>query len=79
MKSPDLYLVGAATLMLVTGVVPAQGTANFPGKTITLIIPYTPGSTNDIEARIYREGLAGQLKQRRWSSTTRSRWMQGRV
>ena len=43
-----------------TGLAHAQ--ANFPSKPITLIIPYTPGSTNDIEARIYQESLADQLK-----------------
>lgn len=53
----------AAIIAMSSGVVLAQGTPGFPSKPVTLIIPYTPGSTNDIEARIYQEGLAEQLKQ----------------
>lgn len=73
MQLPDLTmrvmctLAGAAvvTFALSSGAVLAQspaGAANFPSKPITLIIPYTPGSTNDIEARIYQENLQEQLK-----------------
>jgi tripartite-type tricarboxylate transporter receptor subunit TctC len=52
----------AVTIALSAGAVMAQGAANFPSRPITLIIPYTPGSTNDIEARIYQESLQEQMK-----------------
>jgi tripartite-type tricarboxylate transporter receptor subunit TctC len=48
-------------LALASGPVLAQGVVSFPSKPITLIIPYTPGSTNDIEARIYQDSLQDQL------------------
>ena len=47
-----MVAVAATTLAVSSGNVLAQSAANFPSKPITLIIPYTPGSTNDIEARI---------------------------
>ena len=33
----------------------AQGAAKFPSRPITLIMPFTPGSGTDLEARIYQE------------------------
>jgi tripartite-type tricarboxylate transporter receptor subunit TctC len=52
----------AGALSLNAASAQAQSAANFPSKPITLVIPYTPGSTNDIEARIYQENLSEQLK-----------------
>jgi tripartite-type tricarboxylate transporter receptor subunit TctC len=66
-RLPDLALKGAAAaavlaMALPSGTALAQAAAKFPTKPITLIIPYTPGSTNDIEARIYQESLQEQFK-----------------
>ncbi len=65
MQSPSLTPVMyalAVALSLDVATAQAQSAANFPSKPITLVIPYTPGSTNDIEARIYQENLSEQLK-----------------
>ena len=57
-----LTCVAAGLLALPAVSAFGQGAANYPSKPITLVIPYTPGSTNDIEARIYQENLSEQLK-----------------
>ena len=54
--------ITAVAMALSAGTALAQGAASFPSKPITLIIPYTPGSTNDLEARIYQESLQEQFK-----------------
>ena len=42
----------------------AQGTAqNFPNKTIRIIVPFTPGGSNDVVAREIATGLQENLKQ----------------
>ncbi len=41
----------------------AQGAANFPSRPVTLIMPYTPGSTSDFEARVYQENFPEVFKQ----------------
>ena len=40
----------------------AQGAASYPWKPITLIMPYTPGSTSDHEARVYQENIPDIFK-----------------
>ena len=37
--------------------------AAFPSKPLTLVMPYTPGSTSDRMARVFQEGLTQELKQ----------------
>ncbi len=41
----------------------AQGAANYPWKPVTIVMPYTPGSTSDLEARVYQENLTDVLRQ----------------
>jgi tripartite-type tricarboxylate transporter receptor subunit TctC len=55
-----LFAIAAA---IVSGGAAAQSPANFPWKPVTLIMPYTPGSTSDIEARVYQDNVPEFLKQ----------------
>jgi tripartite-type tricarboxylate transporter receptor subunit TctC len=41
----------------------AQGAAEYPARPVTIILPYVPGGTTDIEARLYNEKLQASLKQ----------------
>jgi tripartite-type tricarboxylate transporter receptor subunit TctC len=41
----------------------AQGAADYPSRPVTIILPYVPGGTTDIEARLYNEKLQASLKQ----------------
>jgi tripartite-type tricarboxylate transporter receptor subunit TctC len=52
----------AACLALATVSPTAQAQA-WPGKTIRIVVPYTPGGSSDIIARIISEPLAAALKQ----------------
>ncbi len=56
------YLTVCSVAALAGGHAVAQ-TPNFPGKPITMVMPYTPGSSSDNEARIYQEGLQEHFKQ----------------
>jgi tripartite-type tricarboxylate transporter receptor subunit TctC len=40
----------------------AQAQEKYPNRTIELVVPFGPGGTNDITARIYAENLAQTLK-----------------
>jgi tripartite-type tricarboxylate transporter receptor subunit TctC len=42
---------------------PATGAETWPGKTIRIVVPYTPGGSSDIIARAISEPLAAALKQ----------------
>ena len=52
-------LYGAAVVVL-NG--PASG-QTFPGRTITIVVPYAPGGTADVAARVLSEPLAATLGQ----------------
>ena len=52
-------LYGAAVAVL-NG--PASG-QSFPGRTITIVVPYAPGGTADVAARVLSEPLAATLGQ----------------
>lgn len=41
----------------------AQSADNYPSRPVTIVLPYVPGGTTDIEARLYNEKLATALKQ----------------
>jgi len=49
-------------LTLLSFLVGAQAQEKYPNRTIELVVPYGPGGTNDIVARIYSEKLAQTLK-----------------
>lgn len=53
----------AAVMFAATLLPAAAGAQNFPVKPIVLVMPYTPGSSSDNEARIYQEGLGEHFKQ----------------
>lgn len=40
----------------------AQGAATFPSKPVTIVLPFPPGASTDLEARLYQDGLSAQLK-----------------
>ena len=53
-----LFVLAAAVLAL-----PANAQADYPNKPIRFIVPYTPGGTTDILARIMGQWLSGRLNQ----------------
>ncbi|HZC55666.1 MAG TPA: tripartite tricarboxylate transporter substrate-binding protein [Xanthobacteraceae bacterium] len=55
--------VFAATLLLATLTVPARAADQFPSRTITLVVPLTPGTAIDIVARLYADKLSQLLGQ----------------
>ncbi len=60
MKGERFYwLVCGVTLLVFLGGVQAQ--EKYPNRTIELVVPYAPGGTTDISARIYSEKLAQTL------------------
>ena len=60
------FLLAALVALLSGGALAqsvAQTAANYPWKPVTLIMPYTPGSTSDLEARVYQENFPEIFKQ----------------
>ncbi len=53
--------VSAITAMCCAGAM-AQGAAGFPSKPITIVLPFPPGASTDLEVRLYQEGLNAQMK-----------------
>src|SRR5690606_31710566 len=53
----SIHLLAAVLLSLSTGQALAQTAANYPWKPIMLVMPLTPGSTSDMEARVYQENM----------------------
>jgi len=61
-----LRLAVAAALLsgpLLSGVLHAQPAPAWPAKPVTVIIPYAPGGTTDIQARVVAAGLSSRLGQ----------------
>ena len=53
------FVVAIAALVLP----PAAQPQGFPSKPIRIIVPYTPGSPNDVLARLLAQPLQGKLGQ----------------
>ena len=64
MKSMNLLLVAAGVAaMAATGIATAQTAPAFPGRSVTLVVPFTPSSGSDIIARILAPKLAARWGQ----------------
>ena len=48
----------------------AAGAQTFPSKTIRIIVPFTPGGSNDVVAREIATGLQASLNRPPWSRTS---------
>jgi len=59
----SLIPISAALAALMSGPVQAQGAANFPTRPVTIVLPFTPGASTDIETRLYQPRLVEFLKQ----------------
>jgi tripartite-type tricarboxylate transporter receptor subunit TctC len=55
-------IIALATFVLPAQVLPARS-QGFPSKTIRIIVPFTPGGSNDVVAREIASGLQDNLKQ----------------
>jgi tripartite-type tricarboxylate transporter receptor subunit TctC len=58
-----IHMVAMAVISSFAGQALAQTDSNYPWKPITLVMPYTPGSTSDFEARTYQENIPDVFKQ----------------
>src|SRR5262245_36724570 len=54
------WLVGC---VMAVAFITAASTQDFPSKTIRIIVPFTPGGSNDVIAREIAGGLQGRLNQ----------------
>lgn len=61
-RRPVLHSIVAATLALLTTSGMTQP-ANWPAKPIRMVVPFGPGTTTDIVARIFAQSLGQQLRQ----------------
>jgi tripartite-type tricarboxylate transporter receptor subunit TctC len=52
-----------AACVIAAAAVSAAGAQNFPTQTIKIIVPFTPGGSNDVVAREVATGLQARLKQ----------------
>ena len=52
-----------AAFVIATAVVSTAAAQNFPSQTIKIIVPFTPGGSNDVVAREIATGLQARLKQ----------------
>ena len=57
----SLSLAAVFALALLGGVSPAAAQKVFPDRSVTLVLPYAPGGTVDIQARLLAQGLTGKL------------------
>ena len=62
--------VGSLLAGLISGLIPgllttasAQTPDRYPSKPITIVVPYAPGGSNDVFARVLARGLTASLKQ----------------
>ena len=57
------FVAAAVTAIAATGLAQAQSSAPFPSKTVTLVVPFNPGSGSDIIARLMVPKLAARWGQ----------------
>jgi tripartite-type tricarboxylate transporter receptor subunit TctC len=58
MRSRTAWVVALAALASsALGLIPAQGQADYPNKTVTLVVPYPPGGGVDVLARVVAQEL----------------------
>lgn len=54
-------ITASALLLSVQGVALAQGAADYPAKPVTIVVPFGPGASVDIETRLYAGKLSEQM------------------
>ena len=54
-------IAASALLLSVQGVALAQGAADYPAKPVTIVVPFGPGASVDIETRLYAGKLSEQM------------------
>jgi len=59
-KLASVVAIAALTLIVMPQAAQPQG---FPSKPVRIIVPYTPGSPNDVLARLLAQPLQGKLGQ----------------
>jgi tripartite-type tricarboxylate transporter receptor subunit TctC len=57
----QVFIAQAAMLFIVSGVVLAQ--ADYPNKAVKVIVPFPPGGTSDVMARMMADALTKSMKQ----------------
>ena len=56
-------VIGITAALLHVCAMPVLGQANYPSRPVTVIVPYAPGGTTDIEARLYTQKVGERLGQ----------------
>ncbi len=58
------FAIAAAVITAATGfAVPASAQSNYPSRAVTMVVPFAPGSTVDISARVFSRDLEKRLGQ----------------
>jgi tripartite-type tricarboxylate transporter receptor subunit TctC len=58
-----IRLLALVVALAVTGTAAASAQPNYPARAITLIVPFPPGGSTDVIARVVAEGMRGVLGQ----------------
>ncbi len=63
MRTPIRRLAVLAAVLCGAGLGPVQAQTDFPNRPITMVVPFTAGSTSDISARLVAQKITGPLGQ----------------